>query len=143
MSAEALLDRLDGVKQTSTDRWIAKCPAHADRSPSLSIRELEDGRVLIHDFGMCDPRSVVEAVGLSLADLFPATYQQDPHYTPSAANRKIPAADRLEMLALESEIVLIVACDLRNNLAIAEADFARLTVAVQRIAAVRAYQHGR
>ena len=39
MSAAArLLDRLTGVKQTAPGRWIAKCPAHEDRSPSLSIR---------------------------------------------------------------------------------------------------------
>jgi len=51
MSATPVLDRLDKVKQTGPDRWIACCPAHDDKSPSLAVRELDDGRILLHDFG--------------------------------------------------------------------------------------------
>ena len=43
MIAAKLLDRLPGVRKTGPGRWIAPCPAHEDRRPSLSIRELEDG----------------------------------------------------------------------------------------------------
>ncbi len=71
MSVEVLLARLDGVKKSGANRWLARCPAHSDRSPSLSIRELDDGRVLIHDFAGCPPGDVLDAVGLSLTDLFP------------------------------------------------------------------------
>jgi hypothetical protein len=46
MGSVALLDHLERVKQTGPGRWIARCPAHEDRSPSLSVRELEDGRLL-------------------------------------------------------------------------------------------------
>jgi len=54
MSAAAkLLEHLQCVKQTASDRWLACCPSHPDRSPSLSIRKLDDGRVLVHDFGGC------------------------------------------------------------------------------------------
>jgi hypothetical protein len=53
MTADALLHKLDGVRRTGTDRWIAKCPAHDDRRASLSIRELNDGRALLHDFAGC------------------------------------------------------------------------------------------
>lgn len=45
-----LLDPLEKVKKTGTDRWIARCPAHADKSPSLSIRYADD-RILLHCFG--------------------------------------------------------------------------------------------
>ena len=38
-----LLSRLDGVKQTGRNKWKAKCPAHDDNSPSLHIRECDDG----------------------------------------------------------------------------------------------------
>jgi DNA primase len=47
MSAEALLAHLDKVRRTGAGRWIARCPAHDDKSPSLAIRELDDGRTLI------------------------------------------------------------------------------------------------
>jgi hypothetical protein len=40
------------------------CPAHDDRSPSLSVREL-NGRTLVHDFGGCEQARVIDA----LADL--------------------------------------------------------------------------
>ena len=70
MSAAAkVLDRLARVKQTGPGRWIASCPAHEDRSPSLSIREIDD-RLLIHDFGGCDTGDVLAALGLNISDLF-------------------------------------------------------------------------
>jgi len=62
MSADDFLGLLDKVKNTGQGRWIACCPAHDDRSPSLSIRALDDGRVLVHCFAGCDVGSVLEAV---------------------------------------------------------------------------------
>lgn len=74
--ASKLLDRLSGVKQTAPGRWIARCPAHEDKSPSLSIRESDDGRVLIHDFGGCDTEDVLTAVGMQFSDLFTKPLEQ-------------------------------------------------------------------
>ncbi len=71
MSVDNLLLRLDKVKPVGKCRWLACCPAHADKSPSLSIRELDDGRVLVHCFGGCSSYSVLEAIGLTINDLFP------------------------------------------------------------------------
>ena len=71
MAAEVLLGRLDGVRKTGDGRWLARCPGHDDRGPSLSIRELGDGRVLIHDFAGCKTLEILSAVGLRLRDLFP------------------------------------------------------------------------
>lgn len=67
----ALLSRLHGLRETGLGRWIAHCPAHDDRSPSLSVRVLDDGRTLVHCFAGCDVSDIVSAVGLSVADLFP------------------------------------------------------------------------
>jgi len=50
--------------------WIAPCPAHNDRSPSLSIGEGSDGRLLLHCFGGCSTESIVSKLGLSMSDLF-------------------------------------------------------------------------
>ena len=52
MSASVLLERLQGIKQTGPGRWLAKCPAHEDRSPSLSIRELDDGQLVVEVKGV-------------------------------------------------------------------------------------------
>lgn len=48
------LARLDGVRETARGSWVARCPAHEDRKPSLAIRELNDGTVLVHCFAGCD-----------------------------------------------------------------------------------------
>jgi hypothetical protein len=71
MTASALLDRLDGVRSTGSDRWLARCPAHDDKSPSLTVRECDDGRTLVHCFGGCGVRDVLQAVGLDFDALFP------------------------------------------------------------------------
>ena len=51
--------------------YKACCPAHADSIPSLSIREDEDGKVLIHCFAGCEPEEVLAKIGLGMKDLFP------------------------------------------------------------------------
>jgi hypothetical protein len=72
MTAAALLARLDRVRQTGRSTWVACCPCHASESrSSLAIRELPDGRVLVHDFGGCAIEDVLGAVGLDFGDLFP------------------------------------------------------------------------
>ncbi len=66
---EVLLPRLDGVKVNGRGKWMARCPTRADKTPSLSIRELDDGRVLLHDFGGDSAIDVLAAIGLTFADL--------------------------------------------------------------------------
>ena len=41
--------------------WMAKCPAHDDHNPSLSIREKE-GKVLVHCHAGCTQRDVINAL---------------------------------------------------------------------------------
>ena len=51
--------------------WIARCPAHEDRSPSLSICEGEESRVLLHCFSGCSIESICHALEIKVSDLFP------------------------------------------------------------------------
>lgn len=101
--AERLLSTLDRIRQVGPHRWIAACPGHDDRTPSLSIRELEDGRILIHDFGGCDAASVVAAAGLSMSDLFPQPPDGRRHIA-----RPVDRPQRLQDVArgLEHELTL-------------------------------------
>lgn len=71
---ELLLSRLERVRANRNGTWIARCPAHDDRSPSLSIATGDDGKVLLHCFAGCGAADVVEAVGLELSSLFPETH---------------------------------------------------------------------
>lgn len=71
MSIEVLLSRLENVRQTGCNRWVATCPAHDDRRPSLSIKRAENEYVLIHCFAGCRPEEVLQVLGLSWSALFP------------------------------------------------------------------------
>ena len=53
----------------STGGHAALCPAHDDRSPSLSLREGRDGRVLLYCFAGCTYASIVAALDLDARDL--------------------------------------------------------------------------
>jgi hypothetical protein len=135
-----LLDRLGGVKQAAPGRWNARCPAHEDRSPSLSVRELDDGRILIHDFGGCSTADVLAALGLAMADLFP---KRLPGHSYAPSHSRIPARDLLEIISEETSVVALVAADFLARRTIAEADWTRLATAASRIHRARDHARGR
>lgn len=88
---EEVLGRLQGVYQTRPGKWVARCPAHDDKTPSLSIREAEDGRVLLYCWAGCPTERVLAALGLSWRDLFPESgtaRPRTPEERQEAARRK-------------------------------------------------------
>lgn len=133
MTVSALIDRLEGVKRTGPDRWLARCPAHDDRSASLSIRELDDGRVLAHCFAGCAVAEIVAAVDLRLDDLFPP--RDERLHARRGERRPFPAADVLRAVDREALIVAVAASTLGNGGVLTADDRARLIVAASRIAA--------
>ncbi|MHB1938912.1 MAG: hypothetical protein ACYCOR_20385 [Acidobacteriaceae bacterium] len=71
MNAEAIANLLD-AKRVGRDRWIAKCPSHSDRRPSLQISQGRSGVLLKCWSHGCTPSQILAAVGLSMRDLFDA-----------------------------------------------------------------------
>jgi hypothetical protein len=134
VSAAALLDRLERVKQTGPGRWLARCPAHEDRSPSLSIRELDDGRILLHDFGGCEAADVLAAIGLALSDLFPESL---PEHSYPASHSSIPARDLLVILDHETTVAVVILNDIVSRRAVQESQVQRLCQAAARIGKAR------
>jgi hypothetical protein len=67
---DRVLSRLQGVRRHGS-RWAARCPAHEDRHPSLSVRLGRDGAVLLHCFVGCSIEAIVGALDLRMSDLFP------------------------------------------------------------------------
>jgi putative DNA primase/helicase len=65
-----VLSRLEGVRQNGKDRWMARCPAHEDHTPSLSVGEGDDGRVLIHCWAGCATAKIIDTLGLTWNDLY-------------------------------------------------------------------------
>ena len=130
MTADALLSRLDGVKRTGSGRWIARCCAHDDKKPSLAIRELDDGRVLLHCFAGCAVDDVVSAVGLTLSDLMPE--RAIDNHKPRERRAFFPA-DIFDIALREITIATVIACDLHKNRAIDENGYERLLTACGRL----------
>ncbi len=128
-AADKLLSRLQRVKRTGPGRWIASCPTREDRRPSLAVRELDDGRVLVHDFGGDEVGAILAAIGLEITDLFPPT-------TGLAAKplkRPFSASDVLALVALESSVAVVVCSDVLHRREVSEVDFDRLLTAAQRL----------
>ncbi|GJH04487.1 DNA primase [Paraburkholderia terrae] len=126
--AQLVLDHLQGVRATGHGRWIARCPAHRDRRPSLAITEKANGALLLHCFAGCEIDDIVAAVGLDLSDLFPPR-KAGVHST-KPAMRRFSAEQVLRTATLELiEIVLIVgAIDRRGSVTATERDRLRLSV---------------
>lgn len=70
MTVETILSCFDRPRRSGKN-WQVRCPAHKDRSPSLSVSEGADGRILLRCWGGCTAAEIVGAMGLKLADLFP------------------------------------------------------------------------
>jgi hypothetical protein len=138
---DQLLARLERVKRTKPGQWIARCPAHQDKSPSLSVKQCGDGTILLHDFGGCSPSDILAAVGLELRDLFPERLKPR---TPEERRVAREAFKRdswraaLGVLAREATVVGCAAGMLRQGHALTAEDDTRLTLAMQRIDDARA-----
>ena len=131
MSADALIAKLRGV-QGRGPRYRAICPAHDSKhgTRSLAVYEADDGRVLIKCHAGCDVHSIVGAVGMDLADLFPP--KAEPH-TPKV-RKPWAARDVVAALRAESMIGWVLLTDIANGKVLTRSDRERAKVAADRAA---------
>ena len=133
MIADRIIPLLAKVKETGHNRWIACCPGHEDKSPSLTIREVDD-RLLLHCFAGCDIENIVSSVGLEVTDLFPES--REPH---KSISRPFPAVDILKCISRDSVFLMLCAKDLREEKKLCDSDYNHLTKVSRRVdAAVKA-----
>ena len=77
MTIESLLGSLQKVKRTGPGKWMASCPCHEDRTPSLAIKD-DNGTILLHCFSQgCAPADICAAIGHEISDLFPPSDNYD------------------------------------------------------------------
>jgi len=126
MLADKIISRLEGVKDTGQDRWIARCPAHEDKSPSLAIKEVDD-RLLLHCFAGCETYEIVSALGMELSDLFPE--KRESH---KPLSRPFPAVDILRCLSSEITFLSVCASGLAEGEKLNKEDKDRLLVSASR-----------
>ena len=95
MSAKEIASRLEHCRASGENAYIARCPAHNDRSPSLSIKDLPDGRTLIHCHAGCGALDVLTAIGLDWDAVFP------PELTHYPTRRRIKQTETVDSLVVE------------------------------------------
>jgi hypothetical protein len=95
----------------------------------LSIRELDDGRVLVHDFAGCPIETVLGSVGLNFDALFPSR----PIEHAPRERRPWSAHDVLTALVSEMDIISVIAGDMLEKREISQEDYERLSLARERI----------
>ena len=105
---DRVLHRLEKVKRTAPDKWVALCPAHDDHRPSLSIKEAEDGRVLLKCWSGCGAAEIVSALGLSLADLFPGDQRSLSDHGTGPMRRPFDYRDALQGIAHETLVARLI-----------------------------------
>jgi hypothetical protein len=129
-AAVRIIERLDGVRTRGPNQWVARCPAHEDRSPSLSIRETSTGNILVYDFGGCDTHSVLAALGLTVGDLFAEPF---PDVKPGKPNHWHARKEAFETIHRECLLVAIAGETLAAGVTLSLDDRNRLCFAATRI----------
>lgn len=125
---EPILERLQKVKQTKPGQWVACCPAHNDKSPSLAIKQSDSGKILIKCWAGCAIHDIMSAIGMELQDLFPdqVEYKRE-------SRDYFSAETVLKSLHKEAIIMRFLANQLKQGIPLNPEDFKRAEVAEDRI----------
>ena len=126
---ETVLSRTDKAKRTGRNKWLACCPAHDDKKPSMSIAEADDGRVLLHCWAGCHTSDVLAAIGLTFGDLYPSTSHA--HLAP--VKRPFNASDALSAIAFEITFACHCANMMAQGVTLPESDRDRLLLCASRL----------
>jgi len=129
MNINQLITNLDKARKTGDGKWLACCPAHEDRSPSLGITQADNGKILIHCFAGCDVSNIVSSIGLELADLMPETAQYKKGTKPPKFNKY----ELFDRLAFEVIILSLAFRQLLNGKELSPDDLARTLKAEETI----------
>jgi hypothetical protein len=142
-AVDTLLSRLTKVRGRDGS-WTACCPAHDDRGPSLSVKALDDGRILLHCFAGCGTDAVLGVVGLTMQDLMPPRLERVRLANHRLGKvREFTAADALRCLGRESALIAIVANDVARGVSVSPVDAERATLAAGRISECLEFTCGR
>ena len=113
MSIEVILDRLNHVKG-GNGQWRAQCPCNHKSHSQMSIKELPDGRILIHCHAGHSPGEIMESLDLALGDLFEEALVDRIRPLYMATQEKKRAATALERIN-HCQLHLDMAEDMRNT----------------------------
>lgn len=138
INIEEILARLESVKKRGQNNWLARCPAHEDKSPSLAIKQTKDGVMLLHCFAGCATDSVLSAIGLVPADLFP----NKPQGQAFRAAKQFDAYTALRAVAADALLVLVACRMVIKGQVLTESDMNRLSIACSHLQEARNFVLG-
>ena len=85
MRLEEFLEKLEDVKQVkNSGEYIAKCPAHDGRVPSMIVKQGRTSKgkdvLLVHCMAGCRTEDIVKVLGLQKSDMYiePEEGEKDP-----------------------------------------------------------------
>jgi len=119
-----------------TNQWVACCPAHDDKHPSLAIKLADDGKILIKCWSGCGIEDICDSIGMTVSDLFPRSLE--PTYE-RHKRQYFDAATVLRSLEYEAGIIDLAAFAVSKGMALTVEDAARVSLARDRISAAKAY----
>jgi len=122
---DTLLSRVHKLKKMGDGKWLACCPAHDDKSPSLAIK-LADDRILIHCFAGCDVSAIVDALELELSDLMPESKE---HSKPNNKRPKFNKYELFDRIVEESAISIVAIRQVFSGTPLNDDDMARVVKA--------------
>jgi hypothetical protein len=128
MTLDNLILLLNKVKKTGASSYIACCPAHNDKSPSLTLKETSDGRILIHCFAGCSIGDITSALNIEISDLYSDKTSFSP-YQKQVWN----AQEVLHAISHELSVVGVVCSDIKKGKVPSDDDYARFLMAINRI----------
>lgn len=126
-AAEMLIPRLEKVRSRGPGSWMACCPAHDDKFPSLSIREAEDGKILLRCMAGCGLEEIVKAVGLEVSDLFPRRLDDDYGKRRNDRFPPFPWRDAIKILRHDLMLISMGAAKIAMEEELSEADLDAIT----------------
>lgn len=130
---EPILARVEH-KRVRPGVYSFRVPTREDKHWSGRLRECDDGRVLLWDFGGDNASDILDAIGLTLADLFPKPELGTHHF--ARLRRPFMPADIFDVARLEVGVVAMVAADMHAGRTITAEDFERVLTAAGRLSRI-------
>lgn len=132
---DRVTEALPDFRRSGDRRGMARCPAHRDRTRSLSVREFESGAVGLHCFAGCSVEQVLTAAGLAMEELFPPR-PGAPGGGAAPEARPYSAGQLLRAFSAELQVVWLVLADVAADRPLDPATRKRAGVARERCMAL-------
>ena len=123
------LNRLHKVKSSGRDSWMACCPAHEDKNPSMKI-DIKNDKILIKCWTGCSVEDILGAVGMDFSDILP---DKPLYHRSSGTSPMLSSADALRIVKYEAAIIMMYGQDLIAGKTVSEEDRQRFVLAVERV----------